>query len=153
MYEGEGGTAGMHGAGVPDLSAKRMADLAASGVDIVELLGQSFQSIVDFYKSVEGDIVPRTMKALSGLVPCAVSLRSPGPDQSHRGTLKSHLAGSLCSGSFYREWHGSLHTIDRPVVYSVLCLNDKLYHAARCSAPCSVLRALWMSSSLTPVMA
>ena len=60
-----------------DLSAKRMADLAESGVDILELLGQSFQSIVDFYRRIEGGLVPRTMKALSGVRPCAISLRPP----------------------------------------------------------------------------
>ena len=61
-----------------DLSAKRMADLAESGVDILELLGQSFQSIFDFYRRIEGGLVPRTMKALSGVLPCATSLRSLG---------------------------------------------------------------------------
>ena len=55
-----------------DLSAKRMADLAESGVDILELLGQSFQSIIDFYRSIEGGLVPRTMMALSGTLPSGI---------------------------------------------------------------------------------
>ena len=71
-----------------DLSAKRMADLAESGVDILELLGQSFQSIVDFYSSIEGGLVPCTMKALSGN-----PSRTPG--QSHRLCLRLHLAGCI----------------------------------------------------------
>ena len=55
-----------------DLSAKRMADLAESGVDILELLGQSFRSIIDFYRSIEGGLVPRTMMALSGMQPSGI---------------------------------------------------------------------------------
>ena len=55
-----------------DLSAKRMADLAESGVDILELLGQSFRSIIDFYRSIEGGLVPRTMMALSGTQPSGI---------------------------------------------------------------------------------
>ena len=54
-----------------DLSAKRIGDLARSGVSIVELLGQSFQGIIDFYNSTEGGLEPRIMAALSGLSPCA----------------------------------------------------------------------------------
>lgn len=75
---GKGDAAGCMAQVSLDLSAKRMADLAESGVDILELLGQSFQSILGFYRSIEVDIVPRAMKALSGLVPCAISQRSPG---------------------------------------------------------------------------
>ena len=50
-----------------DLSSKRLGDLARSGVDIKELLGQSFQSILDFYNSNENILEPRIMAALSGL--------------------------------------------------------------------------------------
>ena len=49
-----------------DLSAKRLSDLQKSGVDIVELLGSSFQTVVNFYNNVEQGLVPRTLKALSG---------------------------------------------------------------------------------------
>ena len=49
-----------------DLSAKRLADLQKSGVDIVELLGSSFQAIVDFYNNIEQGLIPRTLEALSG---------------------------------------------------------------------------------------
>ncbi|BDA47248.1 probable feruloyl CoA ortho-hydroxylase 2 at C-terminar half [Coccomyxa sp. Obi] len=51
-----------------DLSAKRLADLHKSGVDVVELLGESFQSIIHFYNSIEQGLIPRTLDALSGLV-------------------------------------------------------------------------------------
>ncbi|CAK0786079.1 hypothetical protein CVIRNUC_009292 [Coccomyxa viridis] len=77
-----------------DLSAKRMADLAESGVDILELLGQSFRSIIDFYRSIEGGLVPRTMMALSGLV-------DDGLDAIHKDSaftlrLSSYFSRSAC---------------------------------------------------------
>ena len=50
-----------------DLSAKRLGDLARSGVSIVELLGQSFQGILDFYDNNEATLQPRIMAALSDL--------------------------------------------------------------------------------------
>lgn len=49
-----------------DLSAKRLADLHKSGIDVVELLGESFQSIIQFYNNIEQGLVPRTLDALSG---------------------------------------------------------------------------------------
>ena len=49
-----------------DLSAKRLADLHKSGIDVVELLGESFQSIIQFYTHIEQGLVPRTLDALSG---------------------------------------------------------------------------------------
>ncbi len=47
-----------------DLSAKRLADLQKSGIDIVELLGESFQSIILFYKNIEHGLAPRKLDKL-----------------------------------------------------------------------------------------
>ena len=81
-----------------DLSAKRIRDLDQSGVDIVELLGQSFQGIIDFYKSVEGILEPRIMQALSGPSCCArVRRAARSPDLSERLSASGHVvAASLC---------------------------------------------------------
>lgn len=52
-----------------DLSAKRLADLHKSGIDVVKLLGESFQSIIQFYNHIEEGLIPRTLDALSGMLP------------------------------------------------------------------------------------
>lgn len=52
-----------------DLSAKRLADLHKSGIDVVELLGESFQSIIQFYDHIEQGLLPRTLDALAGTSP------------------------------------------------------------------------------------
>ena len=49
-----------------DLSAKRLADLHQSGIDVVQLLGESFQSIIQFYNHIEQGLIPGTLEALSG---------------------------------------------------------------------------------------